>query len=230
MSNPCIRPEELGAVDALAPDDPVRIHLRDCPRCQAQYRAFQSFMKDVQPPPRTALEAEAEAKIAERTRRHFGLPYAERKSADGNRLGRWWNSLSRGARTRFLILTPTVAAAAVVVLLFATIHRPGDDARVLRGRESVATWNMEAAKVLPDGRIRLAWVGKPGADAYRVRVLDTALATLLEETVVGDTTVDIDLSVLGPAAEPGARFLWRVTALHGGENLAESGLGEFRIP
>jgi hypothetical protein len=230
MTRPCIPPEEMGSVGSLAEDHPIRVHLQECPRCQARLRMYESFLEDGSTSAQSPREAEADAVLTKLAQRHFGLPQVEPRYSGRSFPVHWWAVLSRGARARLLILTPAVAAAAILVAMLATNHRKGSDEPAYRGQASAFAWHVETTRVLPDGHVRLEWGGRPGADAYRVRVLDTALAPVFESAALPDTSVDIDPAVLGTKGRSGARFLWQVVASHQGEDTETSGFGQFRIP
>jgi hypothetical protein len=230
MSGPCIRPEDLGALADLAPDDPIRAHLADCPRCQARWQAYRAFLEDAGSPPRSSTEVEAAEVLDGMIRQQFELHGGKGAPARSSPL--------TGRRRRFpfqwtrrdLILAPSLVAAAVVILLLATNHSAEGPAPAYRGSESSASLRLDPAQSLADGRIRLVWHTLPGADAYRVRVLDTGLNPVLETAVSADTTAVLRPSELGAAARPGSRFLWRVTALQTGEEVGTSGVETFRLP
>jgi hypothetical protein len=230
MTDCCIRPEEMGDLEALASDHPVRLHLEKCPRCQAMFRTYRSFLEDADPAPRSELEARADAVLAEVTSRQFGLPPAERRSRGRSAARRWWQDLSRGTRARIMILTPVVATAAVVVMLLVTGQWPGRQEPVYRGPEPAASWRLEASRAAPEGPIRLRWAARPGADSYRVRLLDTSLTTVFESPALADTSTEVDPSAREIAAGHGDRLLWQVIALRQGEVLEESAFGVLQIP
>ncbi len=230
MNPSCIHPEDFGAVDGLPADDPIRVHLSECPRCQARWKAYRSFLEDASSPARSRAEADAEAALGAVVRAEFGIP--DVKDTVGRRLQfairRGW--LSFHPRVRLLILTPSAALVAVAILMLATSHRPGPVVPAYRGSESGTELRLESPQVLPDGGVRLAWSAKAGADAYRVRVFDTAFNLVFETTVPTETSANVSLSALRAASRPDSGFVWRVTALREGEEIGGSGTGALRIP
>jgi len=230
MNTSCIRPEDFGDVDALPVDHPVRVHLTECPRCQARWKAYRSFLEDAESQPRSRPEGEADTVLGGMIRTEFGLPETESEPAPGVLPSGWRSFFSSRPGRRLLILTPSAAVLAVAIVMLATSHRTGLPEPAFRGSESSASLRLESPQVLPDGGIRLAWSAMAGADAYRVRVLDTALNPVLEITVAAETSAIVRPSEFGTAARSGARFVWRVTALREGEELGVSSAGTLRIP
>lgn len=229
MSTPCIRPEDFGIVDTLAADHPTRVHLADCTRCQARWKAYRLFLEDSESPPRSRPEVKADAVLDGVIRKQFGLSEAEARTRPIRFLSSLRSLLSSRWRIRVLILTPPAAVAAIVILMLATSHRTEPPEPAFRGIESGASLRLESPQALPDGHIRLTWSAMAGADAYRIRVLDTGLSPVLETVVPAETTAVIAPSDLGAEAGPGSRFLWRVTALREGEEIGVSGIGTLRI-
>jgi hypothetical protein len=230
MSTPCIRPEDFGDIDALPVDHPIRVHLAGCARCQSRWQAYRSFLKDGESRPRSRSEADADAALGAMIRTGFGPPETESESARRWIPGGWRSFFSSRPGRRLLILTPAAAALAVAIVMLATTHRAELPGPAFRGPESSAAVKIESAQTLPDGRIRLTWNAMAGADAYRVRVLDTALNPVFETTVEAETSAILHPSDLGAAARSGAGFVWRVTALREGEEIGVSGAGTLRIP
>jgi hypothetical protein len=232
MNPSCIRPEEFGSIEALSADDPARMHLAECPRCQARWKAYRAFLEDANSPARSEDEAAAEAALGSMVRTEFGL--LEEKETAGRRprfrRASWRGWLSSRARTRLLILTPSAALVAVAIVMLAANHQPLPGEPAFRGSESSAILRLESPQTLPDGSIRLSWSAAAGADSYRIRVLDTALDPALQITVPGETSTIIRPADLGDAVRSGAQYLWRVTALRDGEELGTSGVGTLRIP
>jgi len=222
MNTSCIRPEDFGDVDALPADHPTRVHLAACARCQARWRAYRSFLEDAEPQPRSRPEAEADTALNGMIRTEFGIPEAEREPARRSGAGGW--------RRRLLILTPSAAVLAVAIVMLATSHRTGIPEPAFRGEGPNSTLTLESPRRLPDGGFRVAWSAIAGADAYRVRVLDTALNPVFETTVGAETSAILHPSDLGASARPGTGFVWRVTALREGEEIGVSGAGTLRIP
>jgi hypothetical protein len=232
MNPSCIRPEEFGNIEALCADDPIRVHLAECPRCQARWKAYRAFLEDASSPARSADEAAAEAALGAMVRTEFGLPGAKQAVAREPRSPHagWRGWFSSRAGTRLLILTPSAALVAVAIVMLAANHRPLPGEPAFRGSESSAILRLESPQALPDGSIRLSWSAVAGADSYRIRVLDTALDPVLQVTVSGETSTVVRMADLGDAARSGARYLWRVTVLREGEEIGTSGVGTLPVP
>jgi len=229
MTHPCIAPEQFEDVESLPDGHPARLHLRECARCRARHRAYRSFMEDARGAARNPQESDADSLRHERTLQHFGLS-REVPDTDREPSGPWWRTWMQSARARWLVVTPTVAAAAIVAALFVASRHPADESHVYRGPVSAYSWGVEPATLLSDGGIRLTWRRRSGADAYSVRLLDTALATVYRTGDLADTTIVLDPGALGPAARSGAHLLWRVTAFRGGESLEETDPGILQLP
>ena len=230
MSTPCVRPEDFGDVDALPVDHPIRVHLAGCARCQSRWQAYRSFLQDAESGPRSRPEAEADTALNGMIRTEFGTPETEREPARRSGAGGWRSFFSSRPGRRFMILTPAAAVLAVAIVMLATSHRTGLPEPAFRGEGSSSTLTLESPRRLPDGGFRMAWSAIAGADAYRVRVLDTALNPVFETTVEAETSTILHPSDLGAAARSGAGFVWRVTALREGEEIGVSGAGTLRIP
>jgi len=230
MSISCIRPEDFGTVATLADDHPIRAHLAVCPRCQACWKTYRAFLEDVESPPGSRQEFEADTVLDGVIRKQFGFPEVGRTPRRNLFPAGWWSPFTGRWRIRILILAPSTAAVAVLILLLATTHRTERPEPAFRGIESSASLRLESAQALPDGRIRLTWNAMAGADAYRICVLDTELSPVRESVVPADTTTVIAPSELGAAARSGSRFVWRVSALREGEEIGVSGVGTLRIP
>ena len=223
MSTPCIRSEDLGEVAELPAGHPLRMHLESCSRCQAQWKAYQSFLEDDRVLPGTR-DAEAAAALDAAIRRHFPSPRPEeaRESGRSGRLGRHRN-LRRFA--------PVLAGAAALAAVLLVGHPRGPNLGdlVLRGH-GPALLHLEAPRTLPDGAVLLTWSSFTGADAYRVAILDLRLDPVCDLPALSETTMVLRPGALDPHARPGTKVIWRVIALRDREAIAASEARTLLVP
>jgi hypothetical protein len=195
-------------------DDPRRLHLRECARCQALQRMYETFMTPAahlpEPERRDAVER-LQAAIASRP------PVATR----GRELRR--SSPLEWFLARWSWMVPAAAAAVLCVVLVGRELRPGRDTVTLRsgpaGR-TAADLHIDKLEIAADGGLNLSWPQIPGADAYEVRFFSADLKEVgrLGPFQGGELQVKPSDSVLAS----GEAVLVRVVALRQGAPAAMS--------
>ncbi len=118
-------------------------------------------------------------------------------------------SRSLAARRRWTVMAP-LAAAAVLVLLFAPWRHQGERGPVLR--EPAVTTTVAPTPIAPRGGVTalpaLTWSSVPRADRYQVTLFDQS-GSVLWETHTADTTVAVPDTVSLVAGVP---HYWKVAA------------------
>ncbi len=118
-------------------------------------------------------------------------------------------SRSLAARRRWTVMAP-LAAAAVLVLLFAPWRHQGERGPVLR--EPAVTTTVAPMPIAPRGGVTalpaLTWSSVPRADRYQVTLFDQS-GSVLWETHTADTTVAVPDTVSLVAGVP---HYWKVAA------------------
>jgi len=131
------------------------------------------------------------------------------------------------ARRRY-VRVGLAAAAILALLTVPRLYRPAPPGDVAQ-REPAVTSTVAPTAVAPRGSTTgvpaLVWTGVPGADRYRVKLIDaTGSAFWQQET--SDTSVAVPDSV---RLLRGALYFWRVDAHIGWERWAASELQDFRV-
>ncbi len=200
----CIPMEALGTLDALGPDDPMRRHVEQCPRCSAMRVAYREFVRADAPKSAHVRDADARlaAFIAERVEgvEVSGAPHRAR--------GRWFEMPT----FRF------AAAAAVMIVLAGAVAKwmQAPDQDVLRGGPRIVL-TLETPQALSDGTLALRWTSVPDADAYQVVLLRDDLSEVARMPATDQREFTLDRSTL-----PADATHWQVTALREGAVATES--------
>jgi hypothetical protein len=236
MSDRCPRIEELGEVLARPPEDPVRRHVAECPRCQARLTTYEEFLRGAGEHDEAQVAAAVD-RLGDALEREIlgagagaapgAAPIAQR--GRGGKILHFRSPLVRGA-----------LAAAAAVLLFVALDglrdRPPDDATApgeLRLRSEEAGRPAESVTLaeprrLPDGGVELSWESHPGAGTYVVRILDAGLDEVARLPAGADLSLRLaDETLQGLLPGPGA-YAWLVVALDGGDEVARSRTSSFR--
>lgn len=121
-------------------------------------------------------------------------------------------------------------AAAVVIVAVLRPGQPRATPDVSRERATSPATSLPAAgsseRTVTRQAVRLAWQRDAAAVGYRVIVTDSAGAPVWRSDDLTDTAVAPPPSV---RLEPGARYFWRVDALHADGSTAQSTTAGFRI-
>jgi len=223
----CFDASEIAAVLDLGPDDPRRRHLAECPRCRALALSFQEFLAP-ESVPDGARPAEAVRRLsrvvadetAAPTRAGMGSPAA---GGPMGWFGRLW--LRPPVRTAWAMAALVVVAGGV----FLAVHTRQGREPVLRGPQA-AVLALQPVRLEPDGALRLCWAPLAGAERYQVRLYSTALAEVVRLEPVTVPEAVLRRSALPRGIPPGTALLWRVAALRGGDDIAQSPVGTLRAP
>jgi hypothetical protein len=220
-----LSPEELADVVSSGPDDPRRRHAQSCTRCGALLLSYQSFME---PEPNDAAGLDEARATLGRTVREFegGRPLGTNTSP---RI-RWWSPPVRMALA--------FAAAVVVVAGVMVATRPGmqrGPSGVLRGPgrdspEPGGLLGVTPARVVAGRGVELAWRRSANAETYVVRLLDPSLNELRRFPAGAETSLVVPLTILPGSLAPGSELLWQAIGLRGGDPVAQSEIGRFRLP
>jgi hypothetical protein len=235
----CPAIEVLADLAALPRGDPRRSHLDACPRCQARLATYEEFLR-AEPAgtgPRvdaalTRLAASIDAAV---------LGGATILAApDGGEAAAGGGDAPDGAapaRGRLLRLPrgwrAVLAAAAALLLLVGldTIVPQREPLLVLRAPSPVvpATLALEPPRPLAGGGLELSWQPHPEADAYLVIILAPDLTERARLPVSGEPRLRIEVARLAELLEGRPVFAWKVLALGGGDVLARSAVGTWRL-
>ena len=111
-----------------------------------------------------------------------------------------------------------MAIAAVVVLL-----PRGRDAELGTQVRGLTVYPLALAEpVFESGGVHLSWHGAAGAERYEVRIFSAALDPVAQIDAGSDTSLSLAADRLPEAFGRGELLLYRVVALHGGDELAIS--------
>jgi hypothetical protein len=194
----CIPIEALGALEALSPDDPIRRHADQCPRCSAALTAYREFLR---------AEAPRDADVNDADRRLASFISERIEGVEKVHHARFRVSPLRWA-----------VAAAVMVAGAAIIARQMDspDAVVLRGDPRVEL-SVLTPRTLANGSIELGWNAVPDADQYQVVLLRKDLTEVARMVATTELRATLDRSSL-----PSDAVRWQVAALREGAIIVES--------
>ena len=137
--------------------------------------------------------------------------------------------LLRVRRRRQWYLPLGVAAAAALVLFIWPRSAEKGTVSPPNYREPVVTTTVAPLIVAPRGATtaprRLVWTSVPHADRYRMTLFD-ATGAVLWESQTSDTTATIPATI---GLQPGASYLWQVTAQTGWNRWVASELIDFSL-
>jgi len=208
----CIPVEALGTIATLPADDPRRRHAETCPRCRARLALFREFDSPSAPPAGARID-EADSALAAAIERELALPAPLPFPARAAR--------PRPARGLGASLRPLWAAAAALILVAGAwvLLRPPAPA-VMRGPVSRA--ELPVATHRGVDRLTLSWRAVPGASRYVVRFYATDLSDLASVDAGRADHLELRRGALPRPLAGGAKVLWQVMALAGGDRLAAS--------
>lgn len=229
MTNPCLSLSDLLERDLWPADDPRRVHLEQCPRCQGLLLSYEAF---VQPPdiPEGADLDDARARLTTDFRGlKTGRPAPVRTSGPQpaeTRAGLFDTFMGFLVRPAFRF---GLGAAVVVLLLIGlpqVIRSPryDPDSRVLRNSEQTADLR-GITTTIPQrqaDRVLLRWQTTDEVDAYQVLFFDSGLTEIARFDAGLDTQLVLALDGLPvPSAEWDTLF-WRVSGRRGADEVVHS--------
>jgi hypothetical protein len=198
----CFTAEDIAALKA---DDPRMEHVTACPRCSALLASFRVFQAQLLELPPEKL-------------REFRSRFAAALGAETARpQARWRNLFARPAWGWAGLLL-------ICIVAWRIWFHPGREAAapVLRGRaDSSAVLTTQTPESMTGGHIRLSWSVHPDADAYRIVFL-TPIGTEVAERQVTASPCTVAADSLRALAPKAQRLIWRVAALRGGDEIAQS--------
>jgi hypothetical protein len=129
-------------------------------------------------------------------------------------------------------LRPALALAAVVIVAGAvwlsTANRRGGEEPVMRGDVTAGELRATAVAVEP-GTARLEWTPSAIADGYALVFLAPDL-TEIARVPVSEARFELKAAMLPGGLTSGTSVLWRVVALHGGDEIARSRTATLVVP
>ncbi len=219
MTEPCLPLEELLALAESDADDSRRDHVRRCPRCRSQLKAYGLFTSLVADDPYPG-EDQAVARLAATLGDRIGSGGASQGDPRGvqpRASSPWW-------APRLLVPALGVAAMITGVVLLVRGEIPSTTGAPVVREEPAATRESTVttlpAHPLASGSLELHWQAVAGADAYRVRILDVGLEEIARLDVGASTSFVLtaaDLQVWSTRAA-----YWQVQALAEGDRVADS--------
>ncbi len=221
----CPPPQSLEELARLAPGDPRREHLEECPRCHARWTALRSFLSGQPVPPGARLD-EAKSRLVRALRDEVvgaqmrRAPTARHPFGGGLRWSAWRPAIG-------------LAAAGVVILVGLRLleSRPEPPSVLLRGESEVSTVSLAPVAVpISQGAMELRWRACPGSDAYQVILFRPGLEEFARLDAGRDTCLALSPERLAKLGPPGSAVFWRVAALHGGDPLSLSSPATLRLP
>jgi hypothetical protein len=207
----CLSPEQLeGMADSAEQSHP---HLKQCPRCQTELALLRSFQSDAPLPG----EGAAVAWISSQTERRLQLAQngiAQGRAKREPRPSIWDYLLGRG-KAGLLIPAGAVLVAIIAGLI---VLRPAKepDLRAGLGNQAPVFRSQQVEIIGPSGELQkpptiLQWQAYPGADAYKVTVLEIDHSPLWTANSK-QTQINIPES-LRAMMRPNKPILWQVTAV-----------------
>lgn len=160
-------PSVLAAVD----DDARRVHLRECGRCQALQRMYETFLTPASHVPE-AERRDAVTRLRSVLAAHMEAAPTPKPGLSLPR-GGWFVWLRGNGRWAL-----AAGVAAICVALVGRELRPGREEVRLREAAHDVGDNALVISVMrptPEGGLRLEWKPVPNADAYEVRFYDADL-------------------------------------------------------
>ncbi|NOT33522.1 MAG: hypothetical protein HOP12_05045 [Candidatus Eisenbacteria bacterium] len=218
MTRNCVETEDLGLLESLPVDDPRRVHVAACARCQARLETYEEFLAE-RPLPVGADPAAARAHLRDVIHAQLSprAPHRERSTT------------SRPAWTRWLGMSQPVLATVAVLIVAALIVLGGrlpvfrSEPEVLRGVDGTSAGEVTliSARVAPNGTLTLDWRSVSGADEYRLRALDVGLVPVATLPAGSDTSASFDVTRARSDSLAGARYVV-VVAFSSGREIADS--------
>ncbi len=224
-SESCIPDDQLAGAAESQKGSPQRVHLDECPRCQAQLLALQAFLTPPPLPPE-ARAGEADAELD----RFIEQLSAEVRPAPTRVIARehptpgWMRWFSPGPR-----LVLAVSMLAVVMVGAWLLQRPLPERALTRGgpmgtsdSRSVIT---SEPTVVADGWV-LEWKPVEEATAYEVILLGGDLTERARFNARSTTHLTLAASRLPTGLDPAEGLAWQVEAHRGADVVARSSVAE----
>lgn len=231
-----LRAEELDALADLPHDHPRIAALG--PRGRAQLRAYRDFLAAGEAPA-GARVAEAERRLGDVIERELGVSFGGDASPAGAAGSRAMGGSPRGASFLDLILGPRLRpalAVAVVVIVagavwLSTANRRGGEEPVMRGDETAENGGdlRAVSEIVDRSTVRLEWTPAAAADGYALVFLSPDL-TEIARVRVAEPRFTLNAGSLPAGLASGTSVLWRVVALHGGDEIARSRTASLIVP
>lgn len=231
----CLRPDEMEAVESLAPESWERRHIDNCPRCSALLSTYTEFLRDRSIPEGSDLE-DAGARLRPAFRG------ATLQGTDPEKTAR--KSMGRSAGGRRLrvgwvwVLGPA-AAAALLVLGLRTgtgFLRGGPGPDPLRGPKASEEEALPGRLVVFEPRPRgtdgleLRWRSTPEVSSYEVILFRGDLEEFIRFGPLADTVCVIRRKDLPSGISPGAVVGFQVVGYRDGDPVAVSPASTARLP
>jgi hypothetical protein len=237
MNRPCPDIETLGELLTASAEDPRLEHVRSCVRCRNLLEGLREFQSPESDLPATEIH-QAEERMRAALDRALD---AQEGIADAGRRGQRTTLRSPWARAWSALFAagwwrPALGAALVVVIAVTAMQFFDREAQappeVLRSDASdvLPGIALKQPRMLAQGGLHLAWEAHPGAETYQVIFHDLRLAKRGSFAAGPETTVTLtsaDLQTLGSAGE---QLLWRVVALRGEGEVADSPPAGITLP
>jgi hypothetical protein len=219
---PCIDPVDAARVATLPPDDPSRVHARECPRCHALLDAYLAFdAADASGVPAAEL-ADADTRLTRSLAELTGVgagTAATRVDPRADHAPSFWERLLHPAlRPALVFAALAVAAGAVLLWPRSAVREPG---MVLRGGSHSPAFAVSIAERRDDS-LHVTWSPAPNADDYRLEFYSGALVEIGRMSPVTGTRADVALGALPFRTTPDETLFVRVAALSGEDVLATS--------
>lgn len=228
MNEPCPASEELLAAASRSGSDPALVHAESCPRCRNELRRYREFLAG-----RAELAEDDRARVLSRLGDHVrelagsaatpAPPASERR--EPGTIERWIRAF-RGPWLRPALGVAALALALALLPLAMSRLRHGP--MVLRGAPGPGAAFEVQSRGDGHGGFEAWWEPVPGADRYRVVLLDAELDELGTPMIVGGPRVHVPADSLPAAAAAGRALAIRVEALSGNAVRARSWVGTVR--
>jgi len=217
MTDQCFELEEAAEILALPDGHPRRRHSEDCPRCHTVLLSYSAFID-------APIAEESEADDAEARLSVFLESTIEGTSAEAPGSVRGGEGILP-RMMRGLFARPVLAAATLVIVAAGVMwwHPWTQDRPVLRSTspgETGRPLGLQPPQTVADGGVRLNWQPMDGADSYQERFYGNDLGEIARLDPVTGTTAVVLKSQLPP--DTPSTVLWRVVALHNGDEIGVS--------
>lgn len=232
MSDSRWKPEDLGELAALPPDDPRRRAVEATARGRAMLLAYREFVAPADTPA-GARPSEADAILATALAREIGEPV--RSGGD-----RTLRSVEESVWTRLIrslsapAMRPAYALAALLIVsggLWTMWKSSGRaPATHLRGEAAHAAIALSPPQTLAAGAIELGWQPVAGATSYEVAFFAPDLTELGHTGPLAEPRLVLEPGALPAGLHPGADVLWQVTARSGADAIGQSRTTLIRLP
>ncbi len=214
MANQCIALQEFEKLLNAQSDDPGFQHLKECPRCRADFAAYRSFMEGNSDLGDQLREDQLAAVLRQTV-------LGQEQSAENGfvLLKKKKQGISKSMTRNLLAL----AAVLAVFFSFNYFQTPAGDPVVhLRGNSDPATSLLNPQTLSLGEGIQISWSPIEGADHYQVEILSTGFKVLEKMDISSVTQVAITLEQQNLWKKSSPTLLWRVVALQGRQVIVQS--------